>query len=378
MALVVRPFTYVNGNIIDADENNPNEDTLYNLVNGALDDANIAVGADIQFAKLEDCPQDFILVGDVTNKAAPSATLPAPVIAAISHSDLADLNVPGDHTWATLVDGTRDFTGDQSMGNNQLTNVGAPAAGGDAANKTYVDGEVSSLRADAVLRDGSQAFTGNQSMGVNRITNVVNPVGAQDAATKDYVDTTIAADYVTIATNQTVAGADPITGDKDFTGDVGLDGAATFTNTFYSSTGLIMFDAGDDKTDENLTERTSFNSVETTDDGNFVVLSEAVGATDGSKIQVSYFLSASSIPSQSAGLYEVASLVETGMFTARRSGGAIGSTLTVISSATVADGTLSTNLNVSGNDIRLRMQVANGDNADYRARVHYTIHEWIE
>lgn len=215
MALVVRPFTYVNGNIIDADENNPNEDTLYNLVNGALDDANIAVGADIQFAKLEDCQQDFILVGDVTNKAAPSATLPGPVVATISHSALADLTVPADHPWATLVDGTRAFTGDQSMGNNQLTNVGAPGAGGDATNMTYVDGAVSALSAAAVLRDGSQAFTGAQSMGGFALTNVLNPVAAQDAATKDYVDTTIAADYVTIATNQVISGDKTLSGAWD-------------------------------------------------------------------------------------------------------------------------------------------------------------------
>lgn len=195
MALVVRPFTYINGNVINADENNPNENTLYNLVNGALDDANIAVGANIQFAKLEDCPQDFILVGDVTNKAAPSATLPGPVVGAISHSALADLNVPADHTWATLVDGTRAFTGDQSMGGNQLTNVGAPGVAGDAANKGYVDaGDAATL-----------------------------------AAANAYTDAEIIAfgsDVVTLTTNQTVGGGDPISGNKDLTGNVAFTAAS--------------------------------------------------------------------------------------------------------------------------------------------------------
>ena len=38
-----------------------------------------------------------------------------------------------DHPQYVLVTGTRAFTGDQSMGGNQLTNVGAPIAGTDAA-----------------------------------------------------------------------------------------------------------------------------------------------------------------------------------------------------------------------------------------------------
>lgn len=85
-------------------------------------------------------------------------------------------------------DGSVAFTGDQSMGGNQLTNVGAPGAGGDAANKTYVDTEISTAGGAFIKKDGSVAFTGDQSMGGNQLTNVGTPGAGTDAANKDYVD----------------------------------------------------------------------------------------------------------------------------------------------------------------------------------------------
>lgn len=57
-----------------------------------------------------------------------------------------------DHTQYTLADGTRAFTGNQSMGGNRLTNVSDPVADGDAANKGYVDSVAQGLDAKASVR----------------------------------------------------------------------------------------------------------------------------------------------------------------------------------------------------------------------------------
>ena len=43
------------------------------------------------------------------------------------------------------ISGTLPFTGDQSMGTKKLTSVGTPTLGGDATNKTYVDGTYESV-----------------------------------------------------------------------------------------------------------------------------------------------------------------------------------------------------------------------------------------
>ena len=45
----------------------------------------------------------------------------------------------------TKKDGTVAYTGNQSMGNNLLTNLSTPSAGTDAANKSYVDTQIANL-----------------------------------------------------------------------------------------------------------------------------------------------------------------------------------------------------------------------------------------
>lgn len=64
---------------------------------------------------------------------------------ALSHSSLQDLGAD-DHLQYIRVDGTRAFTGDQSMGTNRLTNVGDPTSAQDAATKAYVDAIAVGLR----------------------------------------------------------------------------------------------------------------------------------------------------------------------------------------------------------------------------------------
>ena len=51
-----------------------------------------------------------------------------------------------DHTIYTKADGTRAFTGDQSMGSKKLTNVADPTADQDAATKKYVDDNASFIK----------------------------------------------------------------------------------------------------------------------------------------------------------------------------------------------------------------------------------------
>ncbi len=57
----------------------------------------------------------------------------------VEHGNLSGLGDTADHAWATLVDGSRAFTGEQSMGTNKLTNVVDPTSNQDAATKNYVD-----------------------------------------------------------------------------------------------------------------------------------------------------------------------------------------------------------------------------------------------
>lgn len=102
----------------------------------------------------------------------------------VQHSDLLGNEIGDPHEKYIKVDGTRAFTGEQSMGTNKLTNVVDPTSNQDASTKKYGD-------TNFIHEAGTNPFTGEQSMGTNKLTNVVDPGSNQDAATKKYVDDSI-------------------------------------------------------------------------------------------------------------------------------------------------------------------------------------------
>ena len=71
----------------------------------------------------------------------------------LSHSDLANLNNPNDHLWATLVNGTRAFTGSQSMGGNSLTAVNQLVMNSSSSVIVMAGGDITGI--DDIVANGS-------------------------------------------------------------------------------------------------------------------------------------------------------------------------------------------------------------------------------
>jgi hypothetical protein len=74
----------------------------------------------------------------------------------IDHGSISGLG-DDDHTQYILVAGTRAFSGNQSMGGNKLTSLGAPTASSDAATKGYVDSVAEGLKPKTAARVATTA-----------------------------------------------------------------------------------------------------------------------------------------------------------------------------------------------------------------------------
>jgi hypothetical protein len=103
-----------------------------------------------------------------------------------------------------------------SVNSQKITNLDTPTSSADAANKLYVDTQITNLIGGApgtldtldeiaaaladtanfsdtvVLKSGS-TMTGALAMGTNKITGLGTPTASTDAATKGYIDTTVLA-----------------------------------------------------------------------------------------------------------------------------------------------------------------------------------------
>ena len=158
-----------------------------------------------------------------------------------------------------LVDGSRPFTGNQSMGSNQLTNLITGITGDTATNKTYVDAVNSSMKTyvdtglpyissnnssivltsngSYVLVDGSRPFTGDQSMGSHQLTNLITGTLGTTATNKTYVDA-VNASMRTYVDSVVSADAAPGSNGQVIYNQGGAEGAnASFT--FNNTTGTV-------------------------------------------------------------------------------------------------------------------------------------------
>lgn len=128
----------------------------------------------------------------------------------IDHGNLSGLG-DDDHTQYILVTGTRAFSGDQSMGNNQLTNVADPTtttidgASDDAVPMSFLASTTAGEGASKIgIQDSGAYFTGTS------VEAALQELGASVAAGLDYVPYTVGAggvtkgDLVYISANNTV------------------------------------------------------------------------------------------------------------------------------------------------------------------------------
>lgn len=117
---------------------------------------------------------------------------------AIDHGALTGL-ADDDHTQYILVDGTRAFTGDQSMGTNQLTNVGDPTAStidgasDDAIPMSFLASTTLNEGASRIgINDASAYYTGTNLETV--LDEIESQIGGLTSSTFAFTEDNVLAD----------------------------------------------------------------------------------------------------------------------------------------------------------------------------------------
>ncbi len=151
-----------------------------------------------------------------------------------------------------------------------------------ALNELQTDINSRALDADVIKRDGSVAFTADQSMGGNQLTNVGAPSASNDAATKSYVDSVAeglkpkAAARVATTANITLSAPQTIDGVAVIAGDRVL----VKNQTLPENNGIYIVAAGA------YTRSLDFDSLTPIDEINGAMVAIQEGTTNAGKVFV--------------------------------------------------------------------------------------------
>lgn len=116
--------------------------------------ADINAAAAIELSKLAALTANRALASNASGVISASSVTDTELgyLSGVTSAVQTQLNAKANDADVIKKDGSVDFTGNQSMGGFKLTDVGAPTAAGDAANKSYVDGVASGLDLKSSVR----------------------------------------------------------------------------------------------------------------------------------------------------------------------------------------------------------------------------------